>query len=151
MGFWLAVDHGTIRLGLAGGSTGDGIASPLTIIPAEPFDEAITQIGDIAKEYNAVGIVVGWPLNMADDTEGPQALMARRAAQQIALALKMDVRMWDERLSSFAADQALAGQLTRKKRKGKQDAIAAATFLQDFLSCGGPDAAPKPDDLAYED
>ncbi len=59
----------------------------------------------------------------------------------------MDVRIWDERLSSFAADQVLAGHLTRKKRKARQDAIAAAMFLQDFLSCGGPDAAPRPDEV----
>ncbi len=147
MGLWLAIDHGTARIGVAAGSTSDGIASPLTMIPAEPFDQAIEQIRRLASDYNAVGIVVGWPLNM-DDTEGPQGLLARRAARQIADALDMDVRMWDERLSSFAADGLLAGQLTRKKRKNRQDAIAAATFLQDFLSCGGPDSAPKPDDFA---
>ena len=44
-----------------------------------------------------------------DDSEGPQGITARKAALEIALATGLDVRMWDERLSSFAADQMLAG------------------------------------------
>ena len=52
--------------------------------------------------------------------------------------------MWDERLSSFDADSLLAGQMTRKKRKQRQDAIAAASFLNDFLSRGGADIAQTP-------
>jgi len=146
MGLWLGIDYGARRIGVAGGSTSDGIATPLTSLPGEPLTGAIEQIRALADDYGAEGIVVGWPLNM-DDTEGPQALLARRAAEQIRDVLGMDVRMWDERLSSFSADQALAGRLTRKKRKDRQDAVAAATFLQDFLSCGGPDTAPRPADL----
>jgi len=146
MGLWLAIDYGARRIGVAGGSTSDGIASPLTSLPGEPLAEAIEQIRDLAEDYGAEGIVVGWPLNM-DDTEGPQAALARRVAEQIRDSLGLDVRMWDERLSSFSADQALAGRLTRKKRKERQDAIAAATFLQDFLTNAGPDSAPRPADL----
>jgi len=145
MGCWLGIDHGTVRIGIAVGDTTSGIASPLTVIPADPSDNVIREIIRLAGEYHAVGLVVGWPLNM-DDTEGPQGVLARRMARDLAEATGMDVRMWDERLSSFTADQALAGHLTRKKRRARQDAIAAATFLQDFLSSGGPDAAPTPGD-----
>ena len=144
MGCWLGIDHGTVRIGIAVGDTTSGIASPLAVVPATPPDDMIRAIVKLAKEYHAVGLVVGWPLNM-DDTEGPQGLLARKMACHLADVTGMDVRMWDERLSSFTADQALAGLLTRKKRRARQDAIAAATFLQDFLSSGGPDAAPTPD------
>lgn len=147
MGSWLAIDHGTVRIGIAVGDTVSGIASPLLVVPAEPVDKAFDEIRRLAREYRAEGLVVGWPLNM-DDTEGPQGLAARRMAADLAAETGMDVRMWDERLSSFTADQALAGQLTRKKRKARQDAVAAATFLQEFLSSGGPDAAPGPDEAA---
>ena len=143
MAIWLGIDYGTKRIGVAAGNTADGIASPLTSIPAEPLDTAIDEIKRLVEEYRADGIVVGWPLNM-DDSEGPQARLSRQYAAELAEALEIDVRLWDERLSSFAADRALAGHLTRKKKKLRQDAIAAATFLQDFLSAGGPDAAPKP-------
>lgn len=146
MGCWLGIDHGTVRIGVAVGQTLGGIASPLAVVPAQPFDRAIEQIAHFASEYRAVGLVVGWPLNM-DGTEGPQGLLARDLARQLAGATGMDVRMWDERLSSFTADQALAGQLTRKKRKARQDALAAATFLEDFFSSDGPAVACGPDSV----
>lgn len=146
MGCWLGIDHGTVRIGIAVGDTVTGIASPLAVVPARPPAHAIDEISRLADEYRADGLVVGWPLNM-DDSEGPQGLVARGMACRLAEATGMDVRMWDERLSSFVADEVLAGRLTRKKRKARQDAIAAATFLQDFLSSGGPAAALRPDDI----
>ena len=72
MGRWLGIDPGTKRLGLAAGSTSDGIASPLKTVPARPRGAALDAVRRAAEDYGAVGIVVGWPLNM-DDTEGPQA------------------------------------------------------------------------------
>lgn len=145
MGCWLAIDHGTRRIGLALGATENGIATPLKVIPAEPFAVTLEQIAKVAAEHDCVGIVVGWPLNM-DDTEGPQGVIARQAAGDIARATGLDVRMWDERLSSFTADQALAGMLTRKKKRKIQDAVAAAAILQDFLAAGGPEGAPGLDE-----
>ena len=132
MSRWLGIDPGTKRIGIAAGDTCDGIASPLTTIPAEPGPQALARIRQIASEYQAVGIVVGWPLNM-DDSEGPQGKLARQFAAALAESTGMDVRLWDERLSSFAAERALAGLMTRKKRKAKQDAAAAAVILHDFL------------------
>ncbi|HOF17562.1 MAG TPA: Holliday junction resolvase RuvX [Phycisphaerae bacterium] len=147
MSRWIGIDHGTKRIGLAAGDTAGGIATPLDVIPAEPLDQAIRKILQRAEEYHATGIVVGWPLNM-DDTEGPQGKLVREVAAKIESATGLDVRLWDERLSSFQADQALAGKLTRKKKKARQDAVAAAAILQDFLSCGGPEGAPKPNEIA---
>jgi putative Holliday junction resolvase len=129
---WLGIDHGTKRLGVAVGDTASGIASPLEVVSAQPAEQAIRRIGDLARQYGAEGVVVGLPLNM-DGSEGPQAALARQLADQIAQA-GLTVRMFDERLSSFAADQALAGMLTRKKKKARQDAVAAAAMLQDFLA-----------------
>ena len=146
MSRWLAVDHGTVRIGLAVGNTRDGIASPLDVIPAAPAEHALARIRHYIEEYEVTGLVVGWPLNM-DDTEGPQGKLARDMARGLAKSTGLDVRMWDERLSSFSADQALAGLWSRKKKKARQDAVAAAAILQDFLANGGPDAAPKPDEL----
>jgi putative Holliday junction resolvase len=143
---WLCIDHGTLRIGVAVGNTSDNIATPLTVIAAQPPEAAIEKLAHLARDYDAEGIVVGWPLNM-DDTEGPQGKLARAAAAALAKATSLDVRMWDERLSSFGADQALAGKFTRKKKKARQDAVAAAVILQDFLSAGGPDAAPRPGEV----
>ncbi|MCK4602265.1 MAG: Holliday junction resolvase RuvX, partial [Phycisphaerae bacterium] len=79
--------------------------------------------------------------------EGPQGRLAREMAAELAEGGELDVRMWDERLSSFAADKALAGRLTRKKRKARQDAVAAAAVLEDFFTAGGAASAPRPDEL----
>ncbi|MCE5326485.1 MAG: Holliday junction resolvase RuvX [Planctomycetaceae bacterium] len=141
--YWLGVDHGDVRIGVAGGDGGRGIASPLKVIPAQPAEAVAPTIIKLAQEYDAGGIVVGLPLNM-DDSEGPQAKLARDFALMLQQATGLDVRLWDERLSSFAADKTLAGHLTRGKRRAIQDAIAAAEILQDFFACDGPDAAPKP-------
>ena len=146
MSRWLGIDHGTKRIGAAAGDTAHGIASPLVVIPAEPEETAIHQIRELAAQYQVDGIVVGWPLNM-DDSEGPQAKTARAMAGRLAEATGLDVRLWDERLSSFAADKALAGMLTRGKRKQLQDAVAAAEILKDFLSANGPKSAPRPDQI----
>jgi putative Holliday junction resolvase len=143
---WLCIDHGTARIGIAMGGSSPGIASPLAVIPAQPPAVAMAEIARVAKEYDANGIVVGWPLNM-DDTEGPQGKLAREMAKDLEAATGLDVRLWDERLSSFTADQAMRGQFTRKKRKARQDAVAAAAILQDFFANGGPDSAPKPDEI----
>jgi putative Holliday junction resolvase len=143
---WLGIDYGTKRIGIAVGSTDEKIASALTVIPAEPREAAIERILRLAGDYHAEGIVVGWPLNM-DDSEGPQAKLSKAMAAELAGATDLDVRLWDERLTSFAADKALAGKLTRKKRRARHDAVAAAKILQDFLAANGPASAPRPDEL----
>jgi putative Holliday junction resolvase len=142
MAFWLGIDHGSKRIGVAGGAVPPGIASPMEMVPAQPEHVALERIATIAREHGAAGIVVGLPLNM-DDSAGPQAKLAREFAERVAAAIGLDVRLWDERLTSFAADQALAGRLTRGKRKSRQDALAAAAMLQGFFDANGPDAAPR--------
>jgi len=149
MSRWLGIDHGTRRIGIAAGSTEDGIAGPLEVIAAAPAELAVRRIQQLALDYRVDGVVVGWPLNM-DDTEGPQAKLVRRMASALAEATGLDVRLWDERLTSFEADEALAGLFTRKGRKARQDAVAAAAMLRHFLVADGPDKAPRPADVADE-
>ena len=145
MGRWLGIDHGTKRIGVAAGSTDEGIATPLTAIPARPGEKVIEHICRLAREYDTNGIVVGWPINM-NGTEGPQGKLARAMARQLAAAGDLDVRLWDERLSSFAADEAMAGKLTRKQKKERRDAVAAAEMLRDFLTSGGEESARRADE-----
>jgi putative holliday junction resolvase len=144
---WLALDHGHKRIGAAIGNTEDGFATPLLVLDTEPVADLPDRICKLCEEYQPDGIVVGFPLNM-DDTVGPQALETLRFATELAEKTGRDIRMWDERLSSFDADKALAGHLTRKKRRAHQDAVAAASFLQDFLQSDGPNTAKRPDELA---
>jgi len=138
---YLGVDYGTKRIGLAISEPG-GIASALRILSASAdLQRNAREILAVAEEYDAQAVVIGLPLNM-DDTEGPQGQLVRAMASQLAQATPKPVLLWDERLSSFVADKALAGHLTRMKRRSRQDAIAAAAILQDFFDQGGPDS-PK--------
>ena len=146
MGRWLGIDHGSKRVGVAVGDASVEIATPLTVLDGANQPAVFLRIVELAEEHGASGAVVGWPLNM-DDTEGPQGKIARQFAAELADETDLDVRLWDERLSSFQADQALAGTFTRKQKKTRQDAIAAAVILQDFLSAGGPQGAPRPDEV----
>jgi len=146
MSRWLGIDYGGKRVGIAAGSSSDGIATPLEIIRAQPRQRMIARIIEVAEDFGAEGLVVGWPLNM-DDSEGPQGKTTRAVAGELAETTGLDVRLWDERLSSFAADKAVAGVFTRKQKRARRDAIAAAVILQDFLASGGPDAAPRPDEI----
>jgi putative holliday junction resolvase len=145
MSRWLGIDHGTKRIGLAVGTTEEGFAAPVVVLQAGPEERLLQRIEELANEYNVDGLVVGWPVNM-DDTEGPQAQTARDFAAALQQATGRDVRLWDERLSSFQADKSLAGQMTRGKRKARQDAVAAAAFLGEFLQNDGPAKASKPNE-----
>ncbi len=146
MSSWLGIDHGHKRIGVAVGSEADGVALPVGVLSEEQESQILSKIGELAREYNATGIVVGLPLNM-DDSVGPQAIIAKEFAIKLSEVVSLDIRMWDERLSSFQADSDLAGHLTRKKRRARQDAIAAASFLSDFLANNGPARALRPDQI----
>lgn len=143
MSRWLGIDYGHKRIGIAVGDTGGAPAGPVCVIQAAPLEQALKQILELAEQYDVDGVVVGWPLNM-DDSAGSQAHIARAVAGRLADMCQLDVRIWDERLSSFEADRLLAGKLTRAKRRARQDALAAAVMLGDFLAAGGPKVAARP-------
>ncbi|HUB24923.1 MAG TPA: Holliday junction resolvase RuvX [Tepidisphaeraceae bacterium] len=129
----LAVDYGSRRIGLALSDESACLSSPLQVLEIRSPTDAIRQVAEIATKQSAQRLVVGLPLNM-DDTIGPAAKTAVRWGRELAAACHLPVVFIDERLSSFAADELLRGQkLTRKAKKQRQDALAAADFLQAFL------------------
>ncbi len=130
---YLGVDVGTKRIGLALSAPG-GIVSPLKVLPAAPtVEDNVRAILAVADEYAAGTIVIGLPLNM-DGTEGDQAKISRALADAIGRASPLPVRLHDERLTSHAADQRLIErEMTRKKKKDRQDAVAAQILLESFL------------------
>jgi putative Holliday junction resolvase len=140
---YLAIDYGTKRTGLAVCDLDETIASPLAIIEGQK--ELIKKIADIVEAENIGAIVLGLPLNM-DDSEGAQARLVLRFAEQLKGYLDIPVHFQDERLSSFGAEEKMAfaeftGSSRRrtdrrqesKKRKKHLDAVAAAEILQAFL------------------
>jgi putative Holliday junction resolvase len=132
---YLGIDHGQRRIGLAISDSIGTLATPLATLPATGDAEVDAEnILDLADHEGAEAFVVGLPLNM-DGTEGPQAKICRDFAARLeADASGRCVVLWDERLSSFAADLVLdEAQVTKAKRKKHRDQIAAQKILQSYL------------------
>lgn len=133
----LAIDLGDVRTGFASGDDVLGLAQPLQVIEERDPGRRLDRIVEIVEREGVDLLVVGLPINM-DDTEGPRAIAARAAGRTIAERTGLPVEFQDERLSSFEADETLKGSgLTRKGRKRIQDAIAAATILEDWMAARG--------------
>ncbi|GAI32198.1 unnamed protein product [marine sediment metagenome] len=128
---YLAIDYGNKRTGLAICDAAEIIASPLTVIQGQK--ELLRKISDIVETKNVEVIVLGLPLNM-DGSTGPQAELIFKFADQLKAHLDIPIHFQDERLSSFSAEEKLSQTgFTRKKKKKRLDAIAAAEILQAFL------------------
>jgi len=134
----LAIDLGTRRVGLALSDEGGRFATPLDVLTVSSPDQALAQVLPLIRKEAVQRIVLGLPLNM-DDTLGPAAKATLAWGRQLSTQSNIPVLFVDERLSSFAAEQTLvdrkrAGEkLTRQRKKQQLDAVAAATFLQQFL------------------
>jgi len=128
----LGIDPGSKRVGVAC-VRALGIVHPVGFLDAEPRGRLLESIAALARDRDCVGIVVGLPVNM-DGSEGPAARAARGLGREIATRSGLPVEFCDERLTSFSAARALGPLgLTRKKRKARVDAVAAATILETYL------------------
>src|SRR5262245_2501741 len=129
----LAVDHGEKRIGLALSDPTGTIASPLTVIKHISRLMDAAQVANVATENGAGLIVIG----QSFDEEGNPNLAGRRAAK-FAETLKEQTRiqvvLWDE---SFSTQDARATRIelgvSRKKRAGHHDALAAVMILQSYI------------------
>lgn len=128
---YLAIDYGTKRTGLAICDRAETIASPLTVIQGQK--ELLQKISEVIEAENVEAVVLGLPLNM-DGSEGAQSKLVLKFGKQLQNRLKIPVLLQDERLSSFGAEEKLIpANYTRKKKKKRLDAVAAAEILESFL------------------
>ena len=129
----LALDHGTVRIGVALSDELKMIASPLEFIPAEPFADVLAKLIELIREKEVELIVIGMPRNM-DGSYGPAAEKVREFVTALKDAIAIPIKLWDERLTSSQANKLLiSGGVRRDKRKEKVDGMAAAIFLQSYL------------------
>ena len=131
---FLAIDLGDKRTGLAVGDAVSGIVTPVAVIVATVPAERLRRLLAAIAEHEPQAIVVGLPLNM-DGTAGPAAQSATAIAQALRQACALPVHLFDERLTSYAADRQMARTgLTHKRKRERRDALAAATILRDFFA-----------------
>jgi putative Holliday junction resolvase len=96
---------------------------------------ALDALAVLARDEGVSHMVVGLPLN-ADGSEGAQARRAREFARTAERVVGVPTELWDERLSTRAAEDILRAQgrnLKRVRARGELDAVAAAAILQDYL------------------
>jgi len=144
MAIVLGVDYGTRRIGIAVSDADEKIALVAGVLQAtgDPHRDAHI-VAEEAKKRRASRIVVGLPLNM-DGSEGPQAKITRKFAECLRKVSGLPVDLWDERLSSAAADWSLQQlELSRGKRKARRDAISAQIILQGWLDAKGAGSADE--------
>ncbi|HDR8302032.1 TPA: Holliday junction resolvase RuvX [Bacillus cereus] len=131
----LGLDVGTKTVGVAisdeMGWTAQGLET--FKINEERGHFGFDRISELVKQYNVDKIVVGLPKNM-NGTIGPRGEACQQFAENLRELLQLDVVMWDERLSTMAAERLLiSADVSRKKRKQVIDKMAAVVILQGFL------------------
>ena len=129
----LCIDYGSKTLGIAVsddlGMMGHGIGTIRRSTKALDFDSLRKHI----QNYEVEKIVLGLPCNM-DGSIGPAARAVLGFAEELKAEFGLPVETWDERLSSFEAEDRLIGADMRgKKRRKVIDTVAAAVILQDYL------------------
>jgi putative Holliday junction resolvase len=129
----LALDHGTVRIGVAVSDELKMIATPLEFIPAEPFADFLVRLKDILREKEVEQILVGMPRNM-NGSYGPAAQKVQEFVAVLKENIVVPVKVWDERLTSAQANRYLIeANVRREDRKQKVDKTAAAILLQSYL------------------
>jgi putative Holliday junction resolvase len=129
----LAIDHGTVRMGIAVSDELGMMAHPVGFIPAEPIEDFFTRLASVIAEKQPVLIVVGMPRNM-NGTYGPAAEKVRAFVGELGKRVTIPIKLVDERLSSTQANRSLsASGVKGKKKRESVDAAAAAIILQSYL------------------
>ena len=128
------MDIGSRTIGVAISDELGITAQGLKTIRRRSMEEDLKEISMILAQFNIDKIVVGLPKNM-DGTLGKQAEMVFQWIKTVQEKINIPVETWDERLSTVEASKILLeADLSRKKRKGVIDKLAAVIILQGYLN-----------------
>jgi putative Holliday junction resolvase len=129
----IGIDLGTKTLGLALSDVTRTIASGLTTLARGKFTEDARRLLALAEEHGVGGFVLGLPVNL-NGTEGPRAQATRAFARNLCRLTPLPILLWDERLSTAAAERALLeADASRRRRATVIDKVAATLILQGAL------------------
>ena len=129
------LDVGDKTVGVAISDSRRSVASPVETVRRGKLAADVVALQKLLQERNAVGLVVGLPVNM-DGSEGPRCQSVRAFVRNIAQrGLVLPVAFWDERLSTAAVERFLVDEadMTRAGRARVVDKMAAAYILQGAL------------------
>jgi putative Holliday junction resolvase len=133
-GALVGLDLGTKTIGVAVSDPDRRLATGVETIQRKAFFKAdAARLVAIATERNAVGFVLGLPVNM-DGSEGPRAQSTRAFARNFSRLTTLPIALWDERLSTAAVERELIGtDMSRARRAEVIDEHAAIFILQGAL------------------
>ena len=138
-----ALDVGSRRIGVAVTDEAGIGAHPVGIVERRALQKDLKAIREMLRDRDVSIIVVGLPLNM-DGREGVAALSARKFAARLALEMRVNVEMFDERLTTFEARDRLTDMPFGKgKRKVGVDALAAVVILEGWMQAHREQLARK--------
>ncbi|WP_183658839.1 Holliday junction resolvase RuvX [Prauserella isguenensis] len=134
----LAVDVGSVRVGVALSDPGPMLATPLVTLARD--SEGNTDIGELAglaAEHDVVEVIVGLPRTLAD-RHGSAAEIAAEYARRLGERIAIPVRLADERLTTVTASRMLSQRGVKgKKQRAVVDQAAAVEILQAWLDARG--------------
>lgn len=129
----MGLDLGDKTIGVAISDPLGWTAQGVEVIRKEGKNAMMQRLQELVDLHEVSKMVVGLPRNM-DGTLGERAEKSKKFAQEIQQLLSLPVDLWDERLSTVAAEKMLIEADTRrKKRKKVIDKVAATIILQNYL------------------
>lgn len=129
----LAIDHGTVRIGLATSDPLRIFAKPLKVIPNQGFRAVSTQILDLIKDQEVGMVLLGLPLAI-DGSKTPKTLEVEKFGEKLMQLLEVELIFWDERYSSSEAEAELRKLgYSWQESRSLRDAMAAAMILKNYL------------------
>ncbi|WP_027414953.1 Holliday junction resolvase RuvX [Aneurinibacillus terranovensis] len=129
----MGLDVGEKTIGVAVSDEMGWTAQGIETIRREGKNKDFGRLEELIKEYDIEEIVVGLPKNM-NGSIGPRGQACEAFARSLRQRTDLPVRMWDERLTTMAAERMLiSADVSRKKRKQVIDKMAAVMILQNYL------------------
>jgi len=133
----MGLDIGSRTIGVAISDELGMTAQGLKTIKRRSMEEDLKEISLIIAQFKIDKLVVGLPKNM-DGTIGKQAELIFQWIKAAKEKIYLPMVTWDERLSTVEASKILLeADLSRKKRKGVIDKLAAVLILQGYLNQSG--------------
>ena len=130
----MSLDVGTKTIGIATSDLLWMIANGIETIRRTSVERDFARIGELIKEHEVSTLVVGYPKNM-NGSIGERAQICEAFAEELRNRFPAcKVVLWDERLSTVAAEKVLVdADMRRNKRKKIIDMMAAVVILQNYL------------------
>ena len=129
----LSLDVGDKRIGVAVSDELGITAQGIGVIENTGNGKDIESIRKFVDDYNVNKVVIGLPKNM-NGTLGPRGEVTKKFGAKLEKLIDIPIVYWDERLTTVIAEKTLIeADISRKKRKGVVDKLAAVLILQNYL------------------